>query len=229
MPASLPREPKGSGSVSLGQIKLAVGGLRFDRDIVANWQVRPSIGLVAKDVERLGVDIRSFKEPLTRAVKRVMIPSIRKNFDVGGRPPWEPLAEATIKLRGYSAWPILVRSGKLRKGATQLNIWDIGLTSATVRKLPDNIWYGAVHQAGTGSFGPYMEAAKKQLGRGATTRDITKRAFALMEQKRGAKGQRKVSIPQRRFILYQEDDIDDINDIFVEWLEERIRAVGRFG
>lgn len=217
-----------SGPITSDQIRFVLRGLRFDRDLVVGWQITPSLGLVARDVDRLGIDIRSFKEPLTRSVKRVIIPSIRKNFDAGGRPGWEPLSEYAIKRRGYSAWPILIRSGALRKGATQFNIWDIGQTSATVRKLPDKVWYGALHQSGFGGFGQYVEAAKKALGGRAPAREVTRRAFELMESKHGAGGRAAAAIPQRRFIMYQEEDIDRIQQIFYEWLVERTIAVGRF-
>lgn len=209
--------------------KLSVGGgLRIRGDVNMGWQVTPSIGLVARDIDKLGLDIRSFKKPLTDSVKKVIIPSIRKNFDVGGRPPWEDLSEATIKLRG-SAWPILRRSGRLRRGATQFNIWDIGKESATVRRLPPGVWYGALHQEGFGGFGKFMSSARKKAGAGAGSGDILRMAFGMMEEARGgARGERAVRIPQRRFIMFQEDDVDDIQKIFLDWLMERARRVGKF-
>lgn len=209
--------------------KLSVGGgLRFRGNVSMGWQVTPSIGLVARDIDKLGLDIRSFKKPLTDSVKKVIIPSIRKNFDVGGRPPWEDLSEATIKLRG-SAWPILRRTGRLRRGATQFNIWDIGQESATVRKLPPGVWYGALHQQGFGGFGTFMSAAQKRAGRGATSSEVLGMAFGMMEEARGGPGgERAVRIPQRRFIMLQEDDVDDIQEIFLDWLLDRARRVGKF-
>jgi phage gpG-like protein len=214
--------------ITTSQVKLAVGGLRFRGDIRLGWQVTPSIGMVARDIDRLGLDIRSFKEPLTRSVKRVIIPSIRKNFQEGGRPPWEPLSEATINIRG-DAWPILIRSGKLRRGATQFNIWDIDREKAAIRSLPPGVWYGALHQEGFGGFGAFMSQARRQAGRGATSGEVLRTAFGLMDEARGgARGQRAVRIPQRQFIMFQEDDIDDIYKIFFDWLSERVHRVGGF-
>lgn len=228
--APLPREPIRSTPLRSHELKFALGGLMFHKDLVfEGWQFTPSIGLVAKDIDRLGLDIRSFKEPLTRSIKRVIIPSIRKNFEVGGRPAWEPLSEATIKLRGYEAWPILVRTGALKRGATQFNIWDVSQTSAAIRKLPDKVWYGVVHQQGSGGFGSFMSKAGKELGKGARASDVVKRAYEMMDEARGgASGQRAVRIPQRQFVLFQEDDIDAIQLVFYEWLVERTIAVGRF-
>jgi hypothetical protein len=38
----------------------------------------------------------------------------------------------------------------------------------------------------------------------------------------------KATIPQRQFLMFQEDDIDDILQIFAEWMEDEARKVGRF-
>jgi phage gpG-like protein len=225
--------PADDGMLSSHEIKLALGGLRFDKDLNVGWQITPSIGLVAKDIDRLGLAISSFEEPLKRSVITVMIPSIRKNFEQGGRPDkWEKLAPYTLQqkgLLGISDGDLpLTRTGALKRGATQFSIWDIGRTSATIRKLPDNVWYGAVHQQGIGSFSPFVEAAKKALGPKAGGLAILKKAFKLMDEARGPGGHRAIHIPQRQFILFQENDIDDIYEVFYEWLVEQTILVGRF-
>lgn len=209
-------------------INAAVGGIRFDQNIIGiGWSFQPSIGIVARDMDLLGLDIRSLKEPLTRSVKKILIPSIKKNFTSGGRPPWDPLAADTIKLRG-TAWPILVRSGRLRKAATSYSIWSISETAATVKSLPSNVWYGVIHQEGLGGFGKYISTARKQLGAGARPVEVTRRAFELLDEAKSAGSHHKVAIPQRRFIMFQEEDIDAIQEVFADWLLERAVKVGRF-
>lgn len=223
---------KNTDKVTSSQIKLAVGGIRFDRDIRGTlemgWSISPSIGLVAKDIEKLGLKLEDLREPITKSIKKVMIPSIRRNFDVGGRPAWDALADYTVNVRGDDG-PILVRTGKLKHGATQFGIWTITDTSASIRSLPSSIWYGAIHQAGSGGFGEYITKAKASLGRKASSRDVLKHAFELLDAARGgARGHRSVTIPQRQFIMYQEDDIDDIQEIFYRWVVEQTIKVGRF-
>src|SRR5687767_1450905 len=215
------------GVITGSQIKLSAGGLRFDREITAGWQISPSLGLVAGDVHRFGLAIQSLREPVIKSITDVMIPSIRRNFDEEGRPSWEPLSDITVKLRG-TAHPILKASGALERGVTQISIWRIGEESATIQSLPQSIWYGALHQSGYGTFGKYVEAAKKELGKGARPSQVTKLAFELMDEARGAKKQSKIVIPRRRFLMFQDDDIDDIMQIFAEWLEDKAREVGRF-
>lgn len=248
---NLPREPTRGEGINPANIAGAIMGLRFDRITSMKFDIRPSIGIVAKDVDRLGLDIRSFKEPLTRAIKLVIIPSIRKNFQSGGRPAWTPLAEATIIRRGYSAWPILNVTGRLQRRATQFNIWDIGMTSATVRKLPQDAFYGVYHQAG-GSANPmatllensprskvaqalmhkFINKARAELerdvghvpvglGTGITEERVRARALGMMMDVQW-------ELPARPFILWQDEDVPKIQQIFIDWMTERAMRSGRF-
>jgi len=215
------------------QIMLALGGMRFDRDLDVGWQITPSIGIVAKDIDRMGLALASFKEPLEKSIKDVMMPSIRKNFESGGRPEkWPPLAEYTLQVKGLAGVEggdkPLIRTGALQRGASSFKIWDIGNTSATVRSLPDNIWYGAIHQQGSGGFAPFVAKASKSLGSKAGGLAVLKQAFKLLDEARGSGGHKAVQIPQRRFIMFQEDDIDDIQDIFYLWMVKQTIEFGRF-
>lgn len=219
--------------ISRHDIKLALGGMRFDRDLHVGWQMTPSIGIVAKDIDRMALALSSYEEPLKRSIITVMIPSIRKNFEQGGRPEkWEKLAPYTLQVKGQLGIPDgdlpLHRYGKLKRGATKFSIWDIGRTSATVRKLPDDIWYGALHQSGIGGFAPFVSAAQKMLGPKAGGLAVITQAFKLMDEARGAGKAKAAYIPQRQFLLFQEDDIDDIQDVFYDWMVEQTILVGRF-
>jgi phage gpG-like protein len=227
------RLPSSTGPLRPSDIKASIygrggrGGLRFDRILSAGWSLRPSIGLVAKDIFKLGLELESFREPLVKSIKVVMMPSIRKNFDRGGRPEpgWEPLAPYTIEVRG-NAWPILVRTGALRRTASSFQVWSIGKTTATIKSLPDRVWYGNIHQAGYGSL---MDVARKQLGGAASQEDLEAHALQLFlgAGKSRAKSETKFVIPQRQFILFQDQDIERIQEIFADWMEEKADKVGR--
>lgn len=210
-------------------------GLAFDRNIVCSWDLKPSVGIVAKNVNTFANSIESFKEPLTRAVKGVAIPSIRTNFEVEGRPRWPNLSQGTLNRRTDSGH-ILVRSGTLETAATSFNIWSIGNTSATVRGLPANAWYGYVHQAGYSgegkSFNVHMERAKKALGPRASGMEIVKLAFMIMDKVTGGEqgqGGAGINIPQRQFIMLQDEDIPAIGLVFDEWITEQLAASGWLG
>jgi phage gpG-like protein len=205
-------------------------GLRID-DMITQFIFQPSMGISAAQIDKLGIDIRSFREPLKRAIQQVMAPSFRKNFDVGGRPDaWEPLSDATISMRESmdrtgSDTPLNL-TGLLKKTIQQLNIWTITTTTATIRDLPDKIWYGKVHQAGSeGSGGSIsMKSRLKQAGGDAKAamHSLDDDIIAAMREgkKVAPKGGAK-AIPARPFVVVQEDDWDAIEEVFVKWLEER--------
>lgn len=108
----------------------------------------PSPAVIAASLVSVAHGIESAKEPLQRAVREVLIPSIQKNFASGGRPAWQPLADYTVTVRG-SARPILVRSGRLQRTMGQERIWSITDRHAVIQSLPSSVWYGTLHQAGS--------------------------------------------------------------------------------
>lgn len=227
-----------ANSVSASQISSNVWeNLRFDRSIQA-FEFKPSLGIVAKSIDKFRMDIRSFREPLKRSVQQVMIPSFRENFIVGGRPSWEPLAVETVRKRGATG-PILIRSGKLKRGVTTLSIWTITDKAATIKDLPPRIWYGKVHQGGSAGgrfsannwFKPYQAAARKVLGPEANQKEIDELGFKMFDRRlvqHGPAPRDAAHIPARPFAVFQEEDIDRIQNIFADWLIERAQRAGVF-
>jgi len=180
---------------------LPVGGSGFtgERSGVQFLEIdfEPEPVILAASFETFGLDIRSFREPLLRSVRQVLAPSLKKNFDVGGRPAWIPLSDITIaeKSRKGASDPSapLIRSGKLRRKAGQINFWHIdgvaGEASISPERLGDVI-YGAYHQFGT------AESADQP------------------------------GFPAREWALIQTEDANDIEEIFFEWIEERALRAG---
>lgn len=115
-------------------------------------EFKPPLSVIKRDLDALGVDIRSFREPLKRCIQQVMIPSIRQNFDSSGRPPWAPYAASTLEfhemLGEAMSRGLLIRSGALRGAATTLNIWSLSQEEAKFNGLPGGVWYGNLHQTG---------------------------------------------------------------------------------
>lgn len=109
---------------------------------------KPLTIMVANDMREFAQDIRSFHEPLKLAVQGIIAPSIRQNFEVGGRPAWDSLADTTLARKKQNKNTILVETGKLKRVAGQLNAWTITRDSATFDKLP-GVEYGNFHQTGT--------------------------------------------------------------------------------
>jgi phage gpG-like protein len=180
-----------------------VRGLRVQGAIPV-FEFKPSVGILAKDLDKLGLDIRSFRVPLHRAIKQVMIPSFRKNFEMGGRPAWEPLSEVTYERSPARRGGPLVASGRLMRTMQQVNIWHITSTAASIQDLPQSVWYGKIHQAGYGMTLP------------STVRGLRE------SEERGQIG--TSAIPARPFVLFQTEDVANIQKVLSQWLDERIAA-----
>ena len=138
----------------------------------------------AKSAARsLGVDLRSMREPLKRAVKDVMLPSFHQNFDSEGRPSWTPAARSY----GHS---LLHDSGRLENGATVLGNWDFDRERAQLNpaSLVSRVGVKIIHQTGF----------SRKTRKGVHT------------------------IPARPFIMMQAEDEEKIEQIFDDWLNERV-------
>ena len=225
--------------ISASQLAAIVdGGLRFDK-VIESFEFKPSIGISAKRMMSLSEALQDMKEPLELSVTTVMTLSILENFMSGGRPKWEELSQVTIQRRqkNGSGDMILVRSGALADAASSKDIWSIGKTTAAVRSLPNNVWYGYVHQAGYEGggggkgawFKKYQNAARRTLGTEASQREVDGLASKIFDQRQAKHGPapREASpIPARPFILFQDEDIDAIELVFSAWVESKIREAG---
>lgn len=203
-----------------------VKGLRL-HDGIMSFEFLPTIGILARDMDVFGTDIQDFRNPLERAVREVMIPSIQQNFRSQGRPAWEPLSDATLMLRDKEGTgsTILNRSGDLERGATSESIWTITNQYAIIKDLPQGIWYGKVHQAGVGGMRTRMknEMAKAKAkgiamspseGAAAAQKSLDK---DLLAGKTGG-GKSTISIPARPFVMFQPEDYVEVERIFDDWM-----------
>jgi phage gpG-like protein len=152
----------------------ARGGIGIEIDII------PHPTIIASALGAMGDAVGKFREPLTKAIKNVVRPSIETNFEAGGRPPWAGHSGDTrTEQRGRG---ILILSGALMAQAGQLEDWTVDDTSAEMG-LSESVWYGYVHEEGG--------------GRNGTT-------------------------PQREWALFQPEDIDNIEEIFGDWLDKQV-------
>lgn len=123
--------------------------------IELTMQLIPSAAILETDFKTLGLTVRSFREPLNRIVREVAIPSIRENFEQGGRPGWRPLAQTTREIRsrqGYTPDDPLWRSAVLVNAATQVSDWTVTSEAAFISNLPERAWYGVLHDQGLGGM-----------------------------------------------------------------------------
>lgn len=149
------------GSLKTGGVAIEMNGEEFRRQAYID----------ARDIDKLHDKIKSFKEPLQMALDKVVVPAIIKNFAAQGRPPWVALKDSTVKRRswrrttaskgryaistsipvGMGQFRILDQTGRLKKAATQKNMWDIKDDQLTFRStfFAGKVPYGVFHQLGT--------------------------------------------------------------------------------
>ena len=160
------------------------------------------IGVLKRDMQGLAHDLagqRGLRKPFERIRDEVMIPSIRTNFDVGGRPRWEPLSLATFQSGGFGGREAfiqsgasgiiggrvpLTKSGQLKRAATAKARFKIRNNEMTYGDWPEKRWFGPVHNLP----------------------DLS----------------RKAKIPNRPFTLIQEEDKVAITEIMMEWVETQV-------
>jgi phage gpG-like protein len=123
-------------------------------NFAVDFDILPPVYVIQAALSETAQSLRSFREPLQRAVRSVIAPRIYENFDDGGASgSWAPLALSTIVWKfnnGFArnALDPLKRSGKLQKKAAQLNNWKYTSDTATFDKLPADAMYGMYHQFG---------------------------------------------------------------------------------
>ena len=199
-----------------------------------------AIPIVIEKINRLRVNIKSFRVPLELSIREVIIPSIQTNFNDSGRPGWAPLADATEKTRemlNFYPGPALIRTGKLQRVATQLNIWEITSWDARMPSLPDKVFYGNIQQEGFGNGASKSELTKhvmapiRKAGVVAPKRKAYWEAGFIAQTvaaSKSAGGEHKGDyIPARPFMMIQPEDVAAIEKIFADWLGMRVMAAFR--
>lgn len=118
--------------------------------LTINWE-----GRSAKDFARVfavAASVNDFSEVFEEIAQDIISPSIKQNFEVGGRPPWRPLADSTIQRKSAEGVPnpakILVHSGAMETAAT--DHYNYQITKDEMRAAPWGIHYWGYHQVGDG-------------------------------------------------------------------------------
>ncbi len=157
------------------------------------------IGVLERDMQDLAHDLasqRGLRKPFERIRDEVMIPSIRTNFQVGGRPKWEPLSLATFQSGGFGGREAfiasaagfqllpLTKTGQLKRAATAKARFSIKNNEMTYGNWPEKRWFGPVHNLP----------------------DLSRRA----------------KIPNRPFTMIQPEDKVAIEEIMMEWIEDQV-------
>jgi phage gpG-like protein len=209
------------------------GGLAILRPFDPDFQAATYI--YAGDVDKLGAQFRSWKEPLMRSLVEVIIPSIKMNFAAQGRPDaWQRLAKSTVVSRmrkGFSRGPILVRTGLLRRVATSHQVWQVepmfkgpGSDALNFRIYYFNakVPYGRHNQIGTMKLNdPQKGFSVLRTSIIGNVKDPTADPFFSETKGINLFPSGKWRSPARPFIMLQNDDEIEIYNLFIEYLYEK--------
>lgn len=126
--------------------------------------VIPEPVILATKLSAFQYSIRSFREPLDKSVREVMVNDIKHQFAVGGDPPWAELADSTREVKEKMGLNrgILIRTGALERAATQISQWKVTSEMAYFAGLPSGVSYGYPLDSGfmnarTGTYVPARE------------------------------------------------------------------------
>jgi phage gpG-like protein len=110
----------------------------------------------------------------------------------------------------------------------QQSRWTITEEAASIQDLPDDIWYGKVHQEGLGGIRTRIGRTLK-ANPGMSPAQASKRVMSSIDRdilSGKARTHSTSNIPARPFVMFQDEDIDAIYDVFQTWLGERAFSAG---
>lgn len=177
-----------------------------------------------KGLQRVMAGFEKFKtnaSDLTRPMNsagKIMLKSIKNNFDSVGRPKrWPALKPSTGKQKlreGYTIQP-LVRTGALMRSMTY-RVSGNGKLLSVGTSIP----YGSIHQFGgtikRGAHSRVVPFSKK--GGFLSKKSASRRKTGFISIRRVSFGASSVNIPARPFLLFQDEDIDQMNSLIAEHL-----------
>lgn len=109
--------------------------------------------LLRSSTFRLARQLGDTTVPLTTSIRKVVIPSMIRNYMLQGRPSWQPLAESTLERRMSKGFPrILIDTEKLARISTSWPIWKIDRNEANMEALDGVVPYAKYHQSGTANM-----------------------------------------------------------------------------
>lgn len=183
---------------------------------VGEWKPDPDV--VAENILHFAHGLEDMRAPLERA-KQALIYSTELHFETKSDPENEPWVKLSAD---YAEWKFkkvgsgeadLVLTGALKEQATSEEAWEVAGNSVyfNVFAIPE---YGPYHQAGT----QHTFAARSY--RAANDKFVANMELSSKEVQILEKGPKGLNLPRRAFIGADEETILEIEQIFLEWMEE---------
>lgn len=150
--------------------------------------------------------------PLMGTISETMYEAVRKNFDEQGRPKWEKLSKATEAERsGMSLKEYLGKTVKKRKSNKE--------KKKKVKTWPGKILQREGMRGGglLGSISPDHDDTTAVVGSSMPF----KTGYAAIHHFGGKAGRgNKVTIPERPFLVLTNEDLEDIQQDAIDYLEK---------
>lgn len=128
------------------------GGLKI-QNFPIEIDIRPfkvNSDLLRASTFRLARQLGNMNDPLVRSIKKVVIPSMIRNYMLQGRPSWQPHAESTLERRIPKGFPrLLLDTERMARISTSWPIWKVTPTEANMEFLDTVVPYAKYHQTGT--------------------------------------------------------------------------------
>lgn len=156
--------------------------------------------------------------PMLKEIGETMVASVLRNFEAEGRPTkWAPLSPMTIARRrnqNKGSIKILQDTGRLKNSIT----YDITRYGGTAVAIGTNVEYGRIHQlGGKAHFPAHIEKVRSHI------RVMGSKSVKVAAHNRKVKARTAV-IPQRKYLMFQKQDIQDIRSIILEHLQNTQNA-----
>lgn len=164
-------------------------------------------------------DMGFWDDVLLGIAEFILVPSIRTNFEVGGRfggVPWPPLAESTVRkwrTMGFKRRrdrPLVAR-GRFKQVAASKERFNVYMGVMHYGFFPPTFWWAPIHDVGSRAWAGFPGLMPSD--------DIGEIMAAVMS------GRKAALIPARPYAVIQEEDIKDIQQYV--WEAIRLYLTGR--
>ncbi len=156
--------------------------------------------------------------PVADVIAELLTNSVRQNFDEGGRPePW-PVSKRADGDAAYGR-----KSGQTLVDTSRLLNSITGVGNRHGARVGTNVEYAAAHNFGVDKVITQQVAEHTRRITRAFGKEIPLREVRVKSHKRTM----HMKLPQREFMMVQEEDWEDIEDVISIRLEQLLKGAGK--
>jgi len=165
-------------------------------------------------ISRLLAGVQDFS-PVTGAIAQLLENSVRRNFRDGGRPEKWPASKRADGQAGYGK-----ESGQTLVDTARLMNSIIGVGDKDSVRVGTNVAYAAAHNFGVDK--EITQQVRDHVRR--ITQAFGKPIEPVAVQVKSHSRKRRLTLPQREFMLVQDEDWEDIHDVITIRLQKLLKG-----